>query len=209
MSWLLSDYHVSTMSSCLGINYSHLYDPQLMSCLVHMLEKVIVVNLLLYLAYISLPVALLRNLEFFEVIKHTFLTLHIELHTACILRDDSHAYLYKQFTQVDLPLVTHYVMVCMHAFMHRRIKMQYQRLSQEMQDLTIASFVKRTPKIKASRSLPAIGLKQTPRPRVSKSLHSSHYKCWDKLKTEVLFLLVSSFCSHQCLTISFPSQFPR
>ena len=54
----------------------------------------------------------------------------------------------------------------------RRIKMQYDRLSQEMQDIAVAGLILKRPRMKASRSLPAIGLgaKHTPRPRVSLSL---------------------------------------
>ena len=50
----------------------------------------------------------------------------------------------------------------------RRIKMQYERLYQEMKDIAVAGLIQKRPKMKASRSLPAIGLgaKHTPRPRV-------------------------------------------
>ena len=46
--------------------------------------------------------------------------------------------------------------------------MQYERLSQEMQDIAVAGLILKRPKMKASRSLPAIGIgvKHTPRPRV-------------------------------------------
>ena len=36
--------------------------------------------------------------------------------------------------------------------------MQYDRLYQEMQDIAVASLIQKRPKMKASRSLPAIGL---------------------------------------------------
>ena len=50
----------------------------------------------------------------------------------------------------------------------RRIKMQYDRLHQEMQDIAVAGLIQKRPKMKASRSLPAIGLgaKHAPKPRV-------------------------------------------
>ena len=46
--------------------------------------------------------------------------------------------------------------------------MQYERLYQEMKDIAVAGLIQKRPKMKASRSLPAIGLgaKHTPRPRV-------------------------------------------
>ena len=53
---------------------------------------------------------------------------------------------------------------CMHAC--RRIKIQHQRLSQEMQEIAVAGLIQRKPKMKASRSLPAIIMKQPPRARV-------------------------------------------
>lgn len=49
----------------------------------------------------------------------------------------------------------------------RRIKMQHQRLAQEMQDAAVAGLIQRRPRIKASRSLPAIVMKPAPKPRVS------------------------------------------
>ena len=45
--------------------------------------------------------------------------------------------------------------------------MQYQRLAQEMQDAAVAGLIQRRPRIKASRSLPAIVMKPAPKPRVS------------------------------------------
>ncbi|CAI8058076.1 Ras-GEF domain-containing family member 1B [Geodia barretti] len=47
--------------------------------------------------------------------------------------------------------------------------MQYERLYQEMKDIAVAGLIQKRPKMKASRSLPAIGLgaKHTPRPRPS------------------------------------------
>lgn len=48
-----------------------------------------------------------------------------------------------------------------------RIRMQYQRLSQEMQDVAVAGLIQRKPKLKASRSLPAFGMKQVAKPRPS------------------------------------------
>lgn len=53
-----------------------------------------------------------------------------------------------------------------HNIAHRRIKMQHHRLSQEMQEVAMASLIQRRPRIKASRSLPAIAIKQPLRPRV-------------------------------------------
>lgn len=46
--------------------------------------------------------------------------------------------------------------------------MQYDRLYQEMQDIAVAGLIQKRPKMKASRSLPAIGLgaKHAPKPRV-------------------------------------------
>ena len=46
--------------------------------------------------------------------------------------------------------------------------MQYQRLAQEMQDAAVAGLIQRRPRIKASRSLPAIVMKPGPKPRVRK-----------------------------------------
>lgn len=46
--------------------------------------------------------------------------------------------------------------------------MQYQRLAQEMQDAAVAGLIQRRPRIKASRSLPAIVMKPAPKPRVRK-----------------------------------------
>ena len=50
--------------------------------------------------------------------------------------------------------------------------MQYDRLSQEMEDIAVAGLIQKRPKMKASRSLPAIGLgaKHTLKLRVSLSL---------------------------------------
>ena len=45
--------------------------------------------------------------------------------------------------------------------------MQHQRLAQEMQDAAVAGLIQRRPRIKASRSLPAIVMKPAPKPRVS------------------------------------------
>ena len=46
--------------------------------------------------------------------------------------------------------------------------MQYDRLHQEMQDIAVAGLIQRRPKMKASRSLPAIGLgaRHAPKSRV-------------------------------------------
>lgn len=49
--------------------------------------------------------------------------------------------------------------------------MQQQRLAQEMQDATVVSIIQKRPKMKASRSLPAMVLKPGPKSRVS-YLHS-------------------------------------
>ena len=46
--------------------------------------------------------------------------------------------------------------------------MQYQRLAQEMQDAAVAGLIQKRPRIKASRSLPAIVMKPAPKPRVRK-----------------------------------------
>ncbi|XP_064396126.1 ras-GEF domain-containing family member 1B-like [Halichondria panicea] len=48
-----------------------------------------------------------------------------------------------------------------------RIKMQHQRLAQEMQDIAEARMVQRQPKMKVSRSLPAIVMKPAHKPRPS------------------------------------------
>ena len=47
--------------------------------------------------------------------------------------------------------------------------MQYDRLNQEMQDIAVAGLIQKRPKMKASRSLPAIGLgaRHPPKLRVS------------------------------------------
>ena len=45
--------------------------------------------------------------------------------------------------------------------------MQQQRLAQEMQDATVVSIIQKRPKMKASRSLPAVLLKPAPKSRVS------------------------------------------
>ena len=52
--------------------------------------------------------------------------------------------------------------------LYRRIKIQYNRLYQEMQDIAVAGLIQKRPKMKASRSLPSIGLgsKHPPKPRV-------------------------------------------
>lgn len=50
---------------------------------------------------------------------------------------------------------------------YRRIKMQQQRLAQEMQDAAVVSLIQKRPKMKASRSLPAMVLKHVPKTRVS------------------------------------------
>lgn len=62
--------------------------------------------------------------------------------------------------------------------------MQQQRLAQEMQDATVVSIIQRKPKMKASRSLPAVLLKPAPKSRVSGMLHvtsivSSGKECGD------------------------------
>lgn len=57
-----------------------------------------------------------------------------------------------------------------YAHTHRRIKMQHQRLAQEMHEIAVAGLIQRKPKMKASRSLPAIIMNQPPRARVSSSL---------------------------------------
>ena len=63
------------------------------------------------------------------------------------------------------------VTVCVTVCVCRRIKMQYDRLYQEMQDIAVAGLIKKRPKMKASRSLPAFGLgaKHAPKPRVRQS----------------------------------------
>lgn len=45
--------------------------------------------------------------------------------------------------------------------------MQQQRLAQEMQDAAVVSLIQKRPKMKASRSLPAMVLKHVPKTRVS------------------------------------------
>ena len=56
--------------------------------------------------------------------------------------------------------------------------MQYQRLAQEMQDAAVAGLIQRRPRIKASRSLPAIVMKPAPKPRVRKEHRTKSYaKC--------------------------------
>ena len=70
---------------------------------------------------------------------------------------------------------SHYTHTHVHhayAHTHRRIKMQHQRLAQEMHEIAVAGLIQRKPKMKASRSLPAIIMKQPPRARVSSSLVS-------------------------------------
>lgn len=44
--------------------------------------------------------------------------------------------------------------------------MQQQRLAQEIQDAAVAGIIQKRPKMKASRSLPAMALKTTPKNRV-------------------------------------------
>ncbi len=49
--------------------------------------------------------------------------------------------------------------------------MQHQRLAQEMQDIAEARLVNSKPKMKASRSLPAMVMKPSHKPRVSSTLY--------------------------------------
>ena len=55
----------------------------------------------------------------------------------------------------------------------RRIKMQQQRLAQEIQDAAVAGLIQKKPKLKASRSLPAVVLKHTPKNRVRVGIQNS------------------------------------
>ena len=55
--------------------------------------------------------------------------------------------------------------------------MQHQRLAQEMQDAAVAGLIQRRPRIKASRSLPAIVMKPAPKPRVCLSVCLSVRLC--------------------------------
>lgn len=57
--------------------------------------------------------------------------------------------------------------------------MQQQRLAQEMQDAAIGNIIQKRPKMKASRSLPAMVLKPAPKTRVSHELLPVGRECAD------------------------------
>ncbi len=78
--------------------------------------------------------------------------------------------------------------------------MQQQRLAQEIQDAAVAGLIQKRPKMKASRSLPAVVLKPTPKSRVSNTRAHTKYAAFVIIYYFWVIVLFPFYSSLLCLT---------